>query len=101
MIGRKGSLGTVHYIPTDYWPHDTTLWVKDFKGHHPRFTSYLLETLDLKRFDTGAANPTLNRNIVHGEKIAFPPEYQQKEIGSALQSVEDKILVHERQEALI
>ena len=52
MIGRKGSLGTVHYIPTDYWPHDTTLWVKDFKGHDPRFTSYLLETLDLKRFDT-------------------------------------------------
>lgn len=97
MIGRKGSLGTVHYIPTDYWPHDTTLWVKDFKGHDPRFTSYLLETLDLKRFDTGAANPTLNRNIVHGEKIAFPPEDQQKEIGSALQSVEDKILVHERQ----
>ena len=97
MIGRKGSLGTVHYIPTDYWPHDTTLWVKDFKGHDPRFTSYLLETLGLKRFDTGAANPTLNRNIVHGEKIAFPPEDQQKEIGSALQSVEDKILVHERQ----
>ena len=97
MIGRKGSLGTVHYIPTDYWPHDTTLWVKDFKGHDPRFTSYLLETLDLKRFDTGAANPTLNRNIVHGEKIAFPPEDQQKEIGSVLQSCEDKILVHERQ----
>lgn len=97
MIGRKGSLGTVHYISSDYWPHDTTLWVKDFKGHDPRFTSYLLETLDLKRFDTGAANPTLNRNIVHGEKIAFPPEDQQKEIGSTLQSVEDKILIHERQ----
>ena len=97
MIGRKGSLGTVHYIPTDYWPHDTTLWVKDFKGHDPRFTSYLLETLDLKRFDTGAANPTLNRNIVHAEKIAFPPEDQQKEIGRTLQSVEDKILIHERQ----
>ena len=72
VIGRKGSLGTVHYIPDDYWPHDTTLWVKDFKGNNPQFVASLLETLKLKRFDTGAANPTLNRNIVHGEKIVHP-----------------------------
>jgi len=94
VIGRKGSLGTVHYIPTDFWPHDTTLWVKDFKGHNPRFVAYLLETLKLKRFDTGTANPTLNRNIVHREKIAFPSEDQQVEIGKALQAVELKISVH-------
>jgi type I restriction enzyme S subunit len=96
VIGRKGSLGTVHYIPTDYWPHDTTLWVKDFKGNNPRFVAYLLETLRLKRFDTGAANPTLNRNIVHGEKIAIPPKEQQVEIGHALEAVEMKISTHER-----
>lgn len=95
IIGRKGSLGTVHYIPTDYWPHDTTLWVKDFKGNNPRFVAYLLETMRLKRFDTGAANPTLNRNIVHGEKIAIPPKDQQVEIGEALEAVESKIALHE------
>ena len=39
VIGRKGSLGTVHYIPDDYWPHDTTLWVKDFKGNNPQFVA--------------------------------------------------------------
>ena len=96
VIGRKGSLGTVHYIASDYWPHDTTLWVKDFKGNNPRFVAYLLETMRLKRFDTGAANPTLNRNIVHGEKIALPPTDQQVEIGAALEAVESKILIHER-----
>jgi type I restriction enzyme S subunit len=95
VIGRKGSLGTVHYIPKDYWPHDTTLWVKDFKGNNPRFVAYLLETMRLKRFDTGAANPTLNRNIVHGEKIAIPPKDQQVEIGEALEAVESKIAIHE------
>ena len=94
VIGRKGSLGTVHYITSDYWPHDTTLWVKDFKGHDPRFVSYLLATLDLKRFDTGAANPTLNRNIVHAETIALPPEDQQAEIGDSLAGVESKIAIH-------
>lgn len=96
VIGRKGSLGTVHYIASDYWPHDTTLWVKDFKGNNPRFVAYLLETMQLKRFDTGAANPTLNRNIVHGEKIAIPPKDQQVEIGEALEAVESKISIHER-----
>lgn len=96
VIGRKGSLGTVHYIPSDYWPHDTTLWIKDFKGNNPRFVAYLLETMRLKRFDTGAANPTLNRNIVHSEKIAIPPKEQQMEIGKALEAVESKIAIHKR-----
>jgi len=35
VLGRKGSLGTVFYLDQDYWPHDTTLWVKDFKGNSP------------------------------------------------------------------
>ena len=95
VIGRKGSLGTVHYVPSDYWPHDTTLWIKDFKGNNPRFVAYLLEKMRLKRFDTGAANPTLNRNIVHGEKIAIPPKDQQVEIGEALEAVESRITLHE------
>jgi type I restriction enzyme, S subunit len=29
IIGRKGTLGSVHYSEGDYWPHDTTLWSKD------------------------------------------------------------------------
>jgi type I restriction enzyme S subunit len=95
VIGRKGSLGTVHYVASDYWPHDTTLWIKDFKGNNPRFVAYLLEKMRLKRFDTGAANPTLNRNIVHGEKVAIPPKDQQVEIGEALEAVESKITIHE------
>jgi type I restriction enzyme, S subunit len=100
VIGRKGSLGTVHYIASDYWPHDTTLWIKDFKGNNPRFVAYQLETMRLKRLDTGAANPTLNRNIVHREKIAIPPVEQQMEIGEALEAVESKISIHKSRKRL-
>ncbi|MEZ5277057.1 MAG: restriction endonuclease subunit S [Opitutaceae bacterium] len=96
VIARKGSFGTVNYVPSDYWLHDTTLWIKDFNGNNPRFVAYLLEKMRLKRFDTGAANQTLNRNIVHGEKIATPPTDQQAEIGEALEAVESKITIHER-----
>lgn len=96
VIGRKGTLGTVHYIDRDYWPHDTTLWVKDFKGNDPRFTSYLLQSLKLKRFDTGAANPTLNRNLVHGEQVTYPPLPEQKKIAHILSTVQRAIEEQER-----
>ncbi len=45
VIGRKGTLGTVFYLDMDFWPHDTSLWVKDFKGNHPRFIYYFLKNL--------------------------------------------------------
>ena len=32
VIGRSGSIGGGQYIEEDFWPLNTTLWVKDFKG---------------------------------------------------------------------
>ena len=96
VIGRKGSLGTVHYIETGFWPHDTTLWIKDFMGNDSRFTAFLLESMELKRFDSGAANPTLNRNIVHAVQVAVPPVSQQIEIGSLLTDIQSNIDIHSR-----
>jgi type I restriction enzyme S subunit len=96
VVGRKGTLGKVHYLDVDYWPHDTTLWVKDFKGHDPLFTSYFLRTLRFERYNSGASNPTLNRNTVHAELVAYPQKEEQEEIGRILRTVEDKTRVHER-----
>jgi type I restriction enzyme S subunit len=96
VVGRKGTLGTVHYVEGPYWPHDTTLWVKNFRGNDPRFTAYFLDRLDFARFDSGASNPTLNRNTVHAETVAYPPLEQQKEIAAALSVIERKSEAHER-----
>ncbi|MEX2494047.1 MAG: restriction endonuclease subunit S [Nitrospirales bacterium] len=96
VVGRKGTLGTVHYVDMDYWPHDTTLWVKDFKGHDPLFTSYFLKTLRFERYNSGASNPTLNRNTVHAELVAYPKPKEQVEIGRILRTVENKGRLHER-----
>ena len=91
VIGRKGSLGTVYYIDGPYWPHDTTLWSKDFKGNHPGFVYYFLRTMSLERYDVGNSNPTLNRNHIHKLEIKFP-EYQiQKRIASILSAYDDLI----------
>ncbi|WP_417842469.1 restriction endonuclease subunit S [Thalassospira sp.] len=72
VIGRKGSLGTVHFVEGPYWPHDTTLWVKDFKGNIPKIIYYFFRSLDVSGLDSGAANPALNRNAVHPIKTRWP-----------------------------
>lgn len=40
VTGRYGTIGQVFFVPGDYWPLNTTLWVKDFHGNDPKFTSY-------------------------------------------------------------
>ena len=72
VTGRSGSLGTVMYVEGDYWPLNTTLWVKEFKVGSPLYAFYLLSSIDLAGFNSGAAVPTLNRNDVHGLPVLKP-----------------------------
>ena len=101
VIGRKGSLGTVHFVDEDFWPHDTTLWVKDFKGNDPRFIGYFLKTLHLEVFDTGSSNPTLNRNHVHKIKVQCEPPATQCKIAAILSAYDDLIANNQRRIALL
>jgi type I restriction enzyme S subunit len=102
VIGRKGTLGTVHFIQSNYWPHDTTLWIKDFKGNDPRFLNYFIKTLKLENFDVGSSNPTLNRNHVHKIKIIFPKNVEiQKRIAAVLSAYDDLIANNQRRIALL
>lgn len=101
IIGRKGTLGTVHYMNTPFWPHDTTLWVKDFKGNDPRFLYYFLQTLQLENFDTGSSNPTLNRNHIHKIKVIFPDHPLQEKIAAALSAYDDLIKNNKRRITLL
>ena len=102
IIGRKGTLGTVHFVEGRYWPHDTTLWIKDFKGNDPRFLYYFLQTLHLENFDTGASNPTLNRNHLHKIKVLFPQDTDvQVRIAAVLRAYDDLIHVNNERIAVL
>ena len=72
VTGRSGTIGKVTYVEQDYWPHNTSLWVTDFKGNDPKFVYYLYSFLRLERFSTGSGVPTLNRNDVHTFEILIP-----------------------------
>ena len=91
VIGRKGSLGTIHYMDRPYWPHDTTLWSRDLKYNHARYIYYFLHTLDLQRYDVGNSNPTLNRNHIHRLPIAIPKYRIQERIAAILSNYDDLI----------
>jgi len=91
VTGRKGVLGKVYFSRGPYWPHDTTLWIKDFKGSDPRYIYYLLQTLSLASLDAGASNPTLNRNHAHLVPVRVPDSRTQKRVSAVLGVLDDLI----------
>jgi type I restriction enzyme S subunit len=78
LTGRSGTIGNVHFVEEDFWPHNTTLWVTSFEGNDPKFIFYMLQTVRIVRFSTGSGVPTLNRNDVHSHRIGFPPSKQEQ-----------------------
>jgi type I restriction enzyme S subunit len=74
VTGRSGTLGEVHYIPEDFWPLNTALWVKEFKRVSGFFALFLMREMDLKQYNGGASVPTLDRKAVHRLEILIPPK---------------------------
>ncbi|AAX88607.1 restriction endonuclease subunit S [Haemophilus influenzae] len=91
VIGRSGSIGGGQYIEKDFFPLNTTLYVKDFKGHYPRFIYYLLKSIDFTSFNVGTGVPTLNRNHLSSILISDLGIEKEKEIANILGSLDQKI----------
>ena len=89
--GRSGALGDVLYLTEDFWPLNTSLWVKDFKNNNPRYVYYKLKTLNLKRFNSGAGVPTLNRNHLDTLSVEIHEEGEQQMIAGILGAYDDLI----------
>lgn len=71
--GRSGVLGRVFFVHEDFWPLNTSLWVKEFKVSSPLHAYFALQEVDLHSFNAGSAVPTLNRNHLHGLPTVIPP----------------------------
>ncbi|WP_202907428.1 restriction endonuclease subunit S [Sinorhizobium fredii] len=96
VTGRKGAVGPVYFVETPFWPHDTTLWVTDFKKSNPKFVWYFLQWMDLSRLGEASSVPTLNRNNVHRQKCVFPPLPEQKKIAEILSTWDKAIETTEK-----
>ncbi|MFN4866228.1 MAG: restriction endonuclease subunit S [Cyanobium sp.] len=91
ITGRSGSLGVVQYVHERYWPHNTALWVKDFKGNDPKFVYYCMQGMDFARFNAGAGVPTLNRNHLDSLEVNVPPLPIQRHIAGILSAYDELI----------
>ena len=100
VTGRYGTLGEVFYVQGRYWPLNTSLYVKDFKGNHPLFISYYLRTVLSANFNAAGAVPGVNRNVLH--KLEVPkPVGNQKLIAAILSAYDDLIEANNRRIALL
>lgn len=91
-IGRSGNIGNPQLHKTNFWAHNTVLYVKEFKKVDPVFFYYLLKTLDFSQLNSGSAVPSLNRNFIHPFKVTVPEDLPtQTAIAEILSSLDDKI----------
>lgn len=96
VTGRYGTLGQVFYVTEDFWPLNTSLYVRDFKGNDPQFVATLLRSLDLARYDGAAAVPGLNRNHLHTLSVRVPDLRLQTTIARVAQAFDDLITNNRR-----
>lgn len=91
VTGRYGTIGKVFYVEDDFWPLNTTLYVRDFKGNDPKFIHYFLKSVDFFAYSDKAAVPGVNRNHLHEAAVHLPGACEQKEIAGLLGALDDRI----------
>ncbi len=96
-IGRSGTVGIPRYIKDDFFPHNTTLFVANFKNNIPQYIYYLLQTLKLHDRKSGSGVPTMNRNHLYPLVVsAYLDKDAQKKIAHVLSSLDSKIELNNR-----
>lgn len=91
-IGRSGaSIGKATFVSTSFWPLNTCLFVRDFKGNDPYWVYRLLDGIDFASFNSGSAQPSLNRNFLRSIPVPLPSIPEQQAIAEVLGALDNKI----------
>jgi type I restriction enzyme S subunit len=101
VTGRSGTIGKVTYVEENFWAHNTSLWVTDFKGNDPKYIFYFYSRFNLEKLATGSGVPTLNRNDIHAKYIYFPSYHEQQKIASFFTTIDQKISQLKRKKTLL
>lgn len=93
VMGRSGNIGNPRICFYDCWVHNTALYVKQFYNSEPIWCFYLLKNLNYGNFTGGSAVPTLDRKVVHSQKIKIPSKENQTNFSNKV-----KLLLHQKDE---
>ncbi len=96
IIGRKGTVGSVHFSVLPCWPIDTTFYIEFENVLKARYAYYLLKTLGLTHMNSDSAVPGLNREAAHARRITIVEEHQRYAIACILGALDDKIELNRR-----
>ena len=69
IVGRKGTVGSLFWEPSDFYAIDTVFYVQPKAGYSLEYLWQLLGTLGLEKMNTDAAVPGLNRNNAYRLEI--------------------------------
>ena len=88
LVGRKGTVGAIHYASGPFWPIDTVYYVVPRRGDNLRFLHHLLSYLPLKYLNAATGVPGLSRRDAYSLLGVFPPLEEQAAIARILDAVD-------------
>lgn len=93
VIGRKGSYGSIHWIPSDGFAIDTAYFIDStLSSTHLRWLYYALQAVDLKGTSQDVGVPGLSREIAYGVLMPEPPRVEeQRQIADFLDAETSRI----------
>lgn len=93
IIGRKGSVGAIHYAEFGGWPIDTTYYVqiKNEAKLDLRYLYHFLKQANLERFSIVTAIPGINRDSVYSVKMPLPSSTKEQQRIAAILDKADAI----------
>lgn len=91
VIGRKGTINKPSYIETKFWAIDTTYYVTNYKSTDPKWFFYLLQDIDLTKYNEASGVPSLNRDTLYAIPYISPPLPEQQIIAKILTAVDEVI----------
>ncbi|MFB6272637.1 MAG: restriction endonuclease subunit S [Salinibacter sp.] len=101
VTGRYGTLGEVFFMEEDFWPLNTSLYVKDFHSNDPRFIHYFLHTINFEQQNAASSVPGVNRNHLHKLDVRIPPLPVQRRTAGILGAYDDLIANNRRRIELL
>lgn len=84
IVGRKGTVGAVTWTDENFWPIDTTYFVKPKIKLDLKWCYLVLTSLNLNRLDSSTGVPGLNRADVYNLYVSIPPYNEQKVISNII-----------------
>ena len=95
VIGRKGTIGKVYWIEQNFYPIDTTFFIKDTIGVPSLYFHYfIVRDQDFQRISSDSAVPGLNKNEALKNRVVVPDVQFVNLFNDLIKPLFDKIKVN-------